>query len=880
MRSGRDIDTSDSRYARPASSRRPVPQSPSISGTSADHRSGSSNGISNGVHGVGSGTGRGANGVSSFMTTSNPDIRAEAVGPRTPRGANNSRLRVVLRLRPPVNPAESERWKLLHDEGSAQIIVPASDGSSQSARRFSADAVCGPESSQPSVYAHLRPCVARCLSGGRAGVVCFGGTGAGKSYTLMCTHIGEWGVAPRAVSEICTTLDARAAEAAKAGGGAGSGSRGATPPPGEAYLPFGSGAGGGGSGGLPACAEIACLLLHDEHATDLLRATQPSAADGPPGGSAAAAAAGGKNMGSLTDADAMTATIHAIPTGTSCSLASSCSSLASSSGLLPSHGSSGNLAHTTGSFGAPAGAHGASPASPHCSREGSLLSSALWLPARTARDGLLLLQRCQKGRALTLAQLGATSASVHTVVLVRTPPPAAGSSSGGGGGAASPPTASAPSATAVGGNGSRHHTANGAISPPLLYQDGDDEAEGGGGDGSGGDGGGGSRSGGLLCFIECAAAVGEEAITSARGATHKEDTCNDTLKRCLAALAPSPDSPPPTSTAQQQQQHHHHKGGGGGNGGGGGGGGGGGSSRTDAAAAPFFESTLTSLLHDAGMLHRGADTTFLACVAPGKQASTASLATLTTSAAATRVRLAPPEPTSPRGLTSLVASLRRQLAQAAATQQQAASQQQAEKERLERENAALTSQLRTQLAAEATWRDEVAELSRRAEAAEAALEIARDGGGGNETLQVEFAREARVLGLLCRQEGRHEASLRLQQRAKKLHERAHGAKHHEVGRDLSHIGNCLCDLGRLDEALAAFRDAHAIDTAALGAEHIHTVTDSAALGAVLVNQRKFREATPHLELAMKLLSASLEPNHPNLQAVRGFLNECHEQSGA
>ena len=52
--------------------------------------------------------------------------------------------------------------------------------------------------------------------------------------------------------------------------------------------------------------------------------------------------------------------------------------------------------------------------------------------------------------------------------------------------------------------------------------------------------------------------------------------------------------------------------------------------------------------------------------------------------------------------------------------------------------------------------------------------------------------------MAARRDGRHEAALRLQYRAKKLHERAHGARHHEVGRDLSHIGNCLCDLGRLD----------------------------------------------------------------------------------
>ena len=42
-------------------------------------------------------------------------------------------------------------------------------------------------------------------------------------------------------------------------------------------------------------------------------------------------------------------------------------------------------------------------------------------------------------------------------------------------------------------------------------------------------------------------------------------------------------------------------------------------------------------------------------------------------------------------------------------------------------------------------------------------------------------------------------------------------------------------------------------------------------------RRKFREALPHLEGAQRLLAASLEPSHPNLQAVVRFVNECHEQ---
>ena len=102
----------------------------------------------------------------------------------------------------------------------------------------------------------------------------------------------------------------------------------------------------------------------------------------------------------------------------------------------------------------------------------------------------------------------------------------------------------------------------------------------------------------------------------------------------------------------------------------------------------------------------------------------------------------------------------------------------------------------------------------------------------------------------------------------------------QVGRDLSHIGNSLCDLGRYEDAYQAFRDAQAIDTAALGPEHLHTATDGASVGLVLATMRKYNEALPHLDAAHRLLSASLEPSHPNLVAVSRFLSECHERMAA
>ena len=99
-----------------------------------------------------------------------------------------------------------------------------------------------------------------------------------------------------------------------------------------------------------------------------------------------------------------------------------------------------------------------------------------------------------------------------------------------------------------------------------------------------------------------------------------------------------------------------------------------------------------------------------------------------------------------------------------------------------------------------------------------------------------------------------------------------------MGRDLSHIGNVLCDLGRLDDAANAFREAQAIDSASLGADHVHTATDGAAIGIVLATQHKWREATPHLEAAGRALTSALDAAHPNVVAIKSFLAECHERT--
>ena len=130
---------------------------------------------------------------------------------------------------------------LTHDERQ----VWAADGEA-CAPKLVADAVCGPRCTQEEVYAHLRGAVAAALGGKCGSVVCCGGAGAGKTHSLLNAHIGEWGVAPRALGELFRGL---------ADGGAGSGAVRAS----CALLcrekwhdllrPAAGGGGGGGGGG-------------------------------------------------------------------------------------------------------------------------------------------------------------------------------------------------------------------------------------------------------------------------------------------------------------------------------------------------------------------------------------------------------------------------------------------------------------------------------------------------------------------------------------------------------------------------------------------------------------------------------------------------------
>jgi len=289
------------------------------------------------------------------------------------------------------------------------------------------------------------------------------------------------------------------------------------------------------------------------------------------------------------------------------------------------------------------------------------------------------------------------------------------------------------------------------------------------------------------------------------------------------------------------------------------------------SSALMHDSTLTTLLHELGAFMQGARPVLIVCIAPGKDDATISLASLCFAEAAMYARLVPPESSVAQGI---VVHLRRQLASSVARIAFHA----AKSKELENEVAAL----RAKVAAQGV--DVVEALCR---ASEASQILAHEHGhqedfmfakmdltcGPENRLHAEFASEARVLGLLCRQEGDGEAAVRFHQRARRLHIAAVGAAHREVARDCCDLGNALCDLGRLDEAAVAYTNALEIDREALGTEHVDTAVDIGSLGMVLAVQKRWEEALPLLHQAQCVLVSRLEPQAPNLVAINRF---CHE----
>ncbi|ATB31745.1 serine/threonine-protein kinase [Melittangium boletus] len=112
------------------------------------------------------------------------------------------------------------------------------------------------------------------------------------------------------------------------------------------------------------------------------------------------------------------------------------------------------------------------------------------------------------------------------------------------------------------------------------------------------------------------------------------------------------------------------------------------------------------------------------------------------------------------------------------------------------------------------------------------------------------------LGKLLREMGRPDEARAQYLHALALQEKALGAEHPLVAISLHGLGNSLRDLGRPDEARAAYARALAVREKALGPEHPLVAKSLEELARVLVGMKRWKEAIPPLEKALRLAPES------------------------
>eukprot|EP00798_Chlamydomonas_sp_ICE-L_P003293 gene3293-13319_t len=120
---------------------------------------------------------------------------------RTEGGSDSERVRVVVRLRPPLG-GEDAGGALAHEAGSNNLVLHRPDAPVTHSE-FCFDTVLSPEASQHDVFnAGVRDVVDDVMNGYNGTVMAYGQTGTGKTYTLGNTQPSAIGMIPRAVAEI------------------------------------------------------------------------------------------------------------------------------------------------------------------------------------------------------------------------------------------------------------------------------------------------------------------------------------------------------------------------------------------------------------------------------------------------------------------------------------------------------------------------------------------------------------------------------------------------------------------------------------------------------------------------------------------------------
>jgi len=150
-------------------------------------------------------------------------------------------------------------------------------------------------------------------------------------------------------------------------------------------------------------------------------------------------------------------------------------------------------------------------------------------------------------------------------------------------------------------------------------------------------------------------------------------------------------------------------------------------------------------------------------------------------------------------------------------------------------------------------RQEAATLDREKEEMEATLhEVAADLGR---------------LALLYRSQGKAQHAVPLYMTALAIYEKTLGPEHPEVAKDLVNLGNAFCDQNQHSEAVPLYLRALAIDQAALGDDHPEVAMDLSNLGIVYRVQGRVDEATALFQRAHGIMLAALGPDDPKTQTV-------------
>lgn len=138
-----------------------------------------------------------------------PGARKATLAPPGADSLEGNRVRVVVRLRPMFTAAGSAPDEAaVSAKGNVITVAPSDANDRRNRRQFEVDSVVGPKGGQADVYDCVKEAVANTVAGTSACIMCYGQTGAGKTYTLanFGADAAMNGIMPRAFETLFKAL--------------------------------------------------------------------------------------------------------------------------------------------------------------------------------------------------------------------------------------------------------------------------------------------------------------------------------------------------------------------------------------------------------------------------------------------------------------------------------------------------------------------------------------------------------------------------------------------------------------------------------------------------------------------------------------------------